>query len=280
MQASRSRRWHLAVPALLAVGAGAAPPSAALASATHTPLPATPEPTTLTVSLDTEGQSGPDLTVPDGARVTANSTLSGPDASTAHGPASVSYKVFSDSACTNEVAAAGSRRVNQGIDSRPVRLTPGTYYWQASYVGDAGNQPSVSACGAAIETVEGTPLPSSCSGISGLARFDREEGPVVLHESLSTNLGERQRLYGWWPGAHRLVLTRLLGAWCLAGPKRDYFRGVGEAKLDGGAGYMVRFWISVGEYGETSLRLRVRDSSRELVLATGGPLLGGGQSLH
>ncbi len=280
MQATRTRRWRLAVPALLAVGAGAGSPSAASASANHIPLPATPEPTTLAVSLDTEGQSGPDLTVPDGARVSANSTLSGPDASTAHGPASVSYKVFSDSSCTNEVADAGLRRANQGIDSRPVRLTPGTYYWQASYAGDAGNQPSVSACGATIETVEGTPLPSTCSAVSGLARFESEEGPVVLRESLSTNLGQRQRLYGWWPGAHRLALTTLLGAWCVAGPKHDYFRGIGEAKLDGEAGYTVRFWISVGQYGETSMRLRVRDSSRELVLAPGGPLFGGAQLLH
>jgi hypothetical protein len=38
--------------------------------------------------------------------------------------------------------------------SNPETLAPGTYYWQASYSGDASNQPSSSKCGSEVETVE------------------------------------------------------------------------------------------------------------------------------
>jgi hypothetical protein len=261
------------------VAYGFVPESSVAARAHSFPVvaPAPPEPTTLGVTLDSDGESGPAISVPDGGYVSASSALAGTNALSARG--TVTYRVYSDSSCTTEVASAGARRVDQGIDSRALRLTPGTYYWQASYAGDEANVSSVSPCGATVETVQGVPLPSSCTGIGGLARFDTEEGPLVLREHLSTNLGERQRLYVWWPGARRLRVTRLLGAWCVARPRADVFRGVAEAKLDGVTGYLVHFTIIVSRYGEPSLRLHVRGPGKELVLSDGGAGPSGTQTL-
>jgi hypothetical protein len=261
---------------------GIAAPGSALALGTTTSKgstagPAVLEPTTLSVTLQSSGQSGAVLTVSDGARVSATAQLVGLDASISHGP--VSYRVFSDPSCATEVASAGVRRANQGIDSRNVRLTPGTYYWQASFAGDAFNGASVSNCGAAVETVAGVPLPSSCMGIAGRVRFETDEGPLVLRANLSSDLGASQRLYAWWPGTRRLRMTRLLGGWCVATPKRDFFRGVGDAKLDGVSGYVVHFTISVSQFGEPVVRMHVRSSSHELVLSTGGQGTPGGETL-
>ena len=110
--------------------------------------------TTLTTSLSGAGQSGEAITVPAGSAVTDQATLSGENASTAGG--TVSYNVYSDSECTKLVAAAGSVSVSGGKvpPSEPETFSlPGTYYWQASYGGDATNKASTSECGAEVETV-------------------------------------------------------------------------------------------------------------------------------
>jgi hypothetical protein len=229
------------------------------------------------VLLDTEGQSGANIAVPDGAFVSGRVALTGANAITAHGK--VTYSVYSDSVCTNEVAGAGTRSV-YGVDSRRVRLTPGVYYWRASFAGDATDEPSVSPCGTAVETVEGQPLPSSCTGIDGRVHFDSEEGPLLVHEDLSMDLGAKQRFNAWGPGARRLRLTRLLGGWCVTRPRFSFFRGMGEAKINGVGGFLVHFWISVSQYGEATLRLHVRNASHELVFGEAGTAVPGGQLLH
>jgi hypothetical protein len=113
------------------------------------------KPTQLSTSLSGEGQSGSSITVKEGASVTDASTLSGENASSATG--TVEYNVYSDAACTKLVASAGSVTVSGDVvpASEVKTLTPaGTYYWQASYSGDASNEGSKSACGSEVETVE------------------------------------------------------------------------------------------------------------------------------
>src|SRR5579884_2397647 len=71
------------------------------------------------------------------------------DGATADAGGTVTYTVYSDSACTSKVADGGTVTVTNGAvpDSNAVTFnTPGTYYWQASYSGDANNKPATSVC--------------------------------------------------------------------------------------------------------------------------------------
>jgi uncharacterized repeat protein (TIGR01451 family) len=81
-----------------------------------------------------------------GAVIHDSATLSG---ATADAGGTVTYSVYSDSACTTKVADGGSVTVANGSvpNSSDVTFnTPGTYYWQASYSGDANNAAATSAC--------------------------------------------------------------------------------------------------------------------------------------
>ena len=119
-----------------------------------TPAVVTKKPTRLTTALSGEGQSGGTITVKEGAAVTDSSTLSGENTATASG--TVTYKLYSDSRCTEEVASAGQVSVTAGLvpASEAKTLAAGTYYWQASYGGDSLNEASKSTCGSEVETVE------------------------------------------------------------------------------------------------------------------------------
>jgi hypothetical protein len=114
------------------------------------------EETALSTSLSGGGKTGEAITVPAGTAVADQATLSGDSIASAGG--TVTYDVYSDSKCSELVASAGTVPVSNGEASASEPETfylPGTYYWQASYSGDAQNKPSVSACGSEIETVTG-----------------------------------------------------------------------------------------------------------------------------
>lgn len=231
------------------------------------------EPTALAISLQGGEQSGPNITVPDRTPVRAGVTLTGTNAPGARG--AVSYAVYSDSACTNEVAWAGPRLIRQSTESPPVRLRPGPYYWQASYGGDAKDLPSVSECAAAMETVDGTNPVPTCTSVAGEIRLDTEEGHLVVKDDLSSDLGAAQRLVASWSGKHHLRLTRLLGVACVAGRGASHFHGVGEARVDGEPGYHVRFNIRVSNNGEEMVHIHVTNARRERVVElTGSPAAG------
>jgi hypothetical protein len=104
------------------------------------------EVTELTTTLSGGGQSGAKITVPGGAAVTDSATLSGANASEAEG--TVECTVYSDSACSELVASAGTVSVEDASvpASKAETLLPGVYYWQASYSGDSSNAPSKSKC--------------------------------------------------------------------------------------------------------------------------------------
>jgi hypothetical protein len=110
--------------------------------------------TQVTTTLSGGGQSGSNITVPSGTAVTDQATLAGANA--AHATGTVTYTVYSDSTCTTVFASAGTKPVASGTvpPSDPVTFTAaGSYYWIASYSGDAANNPSSSACGAEVVTV-------------------------------------------------------------------------------------------------------------------------------
>jgi hypothetical protein len=226
------------------------------------------EPTTLALTLQGEGgtPSGANIVVPAKTAVSAAASLEGTNAGTARG--SITYRLYSDSSCTWEVAWAGPKPVRQGLGSPALKLAPGTYYWQAAYSGDSKNAPSVSACGAVAETVEGDPPASvsPCTSAAGEAHLETEGGHVSVTNDLSTNLASKQKLVASWSGRHRLRLTKLLGAACVAGRTASHLHGVGEARMDGQPGYIVRFNIRVDKNGAETVRIHVRNARHEPVL--------------
>ena len=119
----------------------------------------TAQPTSVTTSLSGGGSSGGSISVPAGTAVTDSAKLSGTNATTATG--SVTYNVYSDSACSNLVSGGSAEVITTPGTlpaSQPVALSgAGTYYLQAVYSGDAANQPSTSNCGSEVVTVTATP---------------------------------------------------------------------------------------------------------------------------
>jgi uncharacterized repeat protein (TIGR01451 family) len=82
----------------------------------------------------------------DGATVHDSAVLSG---ATADAGGTVTYSVYSDSACTDKVADGGTVTVANGVVPNSIAATfshPGTYYWQAEYSGDSHNNAATSAC--------------------------------------------------------------------------------------------------------------------------------------
>jgi hypothetical protein len=81
-----------------------------------------------------------------GDSVHDSATLAG---ATANAGGTVTYSVFSDSGCSTGMQLAGTKTVTNGVvpDSNALTFnTAGYYYWQASYSGDANNDPATSVC--------------------------------------------------------------------------------------------------------------------------------------
>jgi uncharacterized repeat protein (TIGR01451 family) len=113
--------------------------------------------TAITTSLSGGGQSGPQITVPSGTSVVDSATLSGATATSATG--TVTYRVYTDSECTNEVATAGVKTVTAGTvpnSDAVVMNAPGPYFWRAFYSGDTTHNASSSACGDERVTIAAT----------------------------------------------------------------------------------------------------------------------------
>ncbi|MGH2854256.1 MAG: hypothetical protein ACRDLF_08715 [Solirubrobacteraceae bacterium] len=122
--------------------------------------------TTLTTSLSGEGHEGEEITVLEGSKAKDKATLSGTNASKAGG--TIKYKIYSDKECKTLVTEAGEVTVTSGSipASTEEELEGGkTYYWQASYSGDAKNKSSTSSCGSEILNVKAkTTLSTTLSG--------------------------------------------------------------------------------------------------------------------
>jgi hypothetical protein len=126
----------------------------------------------LTTALSGGGKSGTSISVTAGTGVTDNVTATGTAASSASG--AVTYNVYSDAACTQLVSSGSAEAITTAGTFPPSQVvtlsTPGTYYWRASYTGDATNAAATSTCGAGgeVETVApvvlATTLTTSLSG--------------------------------------------------------------------------------------------------------------------
>jgi hypothetical protein len=81
-----------------------------------------------------------------GGTVHDSATLTG---ATANAGGTVTYTVYTDSACSTGAQSAGTKTVTNGVvpDSNAITFnTAGDFYWQASYSGDANNDPAISLC--------------------------------------------------------------------------------------------------------------------------------------
>jgi hypothetical protein len=112
-----------------------------------------PSATSVTTALSGVAQAGPRLTIPAGQPADDTAVLAGKNAATATG--TMSYRVYSNKTCTSLIASSAGRPVSKGkaAASAPRTLAAGTYYWTASYSGDAHNAASASDCGSEVLTV-------------------------------------------------------------------------------------------------------------------------------
>ena len=113
-----------------------------------------------------------------GEAVHDSATLTG---ATANAGGTVTYTVYSDDQCTNSVASGGTKTVTNGVvpDSDPVSFdAAGTYYWQASYSGDANNDPATSACQSEIVTIN-----PNAPGITTLLSASSVAIGTAVHDS-------------------------------------------------------------------------------------------------
>jgi hypothetical protein len=103
--------------------------------------------------------------IPAGSTDFDSATLSG---ATAGAGGFVTYSVYSDASCTTLAQTAGTVLVSNGHvpDSFVATFpTPGTYYWQAAYTGDANNAPAVSPCGSEVLTVTALATPTIATSL-------------------------------------------------------------------------------------------------------------------
>ncbi len=142
------------------------------------PVTATQYTPTITTSLS-QSSVLPGSTVYDTATLTnASSTAGG----------TVTYKAYTDNACTQGAMSAGAMTVNNMAVPNSSSLlfnTPGTYYWQAVYSGDAANAAATSSCGSEVLTVTGTQYAPIIS--IGLSSTSVLAGSSVYASSTITN---------------------------------------------------------------------------------------------
>jgi hypothetical protein len=112
----------------------------------------------VSTSLLSSEQSGPMISVPTGTAVHDQATLTGSKVSTAGG--TVTYRAYTDVHCTLGAVGAGAKTVVNGSvpASDALTLGLGTYYWEASYSGDATHAAAIGTCGDEVLTV--TPVPN------------------------------------------------------------------------------------------------------------------------
>jgi uncharacterized repeat protein (TIGR01451 family) len=92
-------------------------------------------------------QASPTTSITVGSTVTAGDTATFHNAVNPTG--SVSFTLYSDNTCQTSTGVSGSGTISSGTASFSHAFTPsavGTYYWQASYAGDANNNGFTTGC--------------------------------------------------------------------------------------------------------------------------------------
>ncbi|HET7484579.1 MAG TPA: hypothetical protein VFJ64_04310 [Solirubrobacterales bacterium] len=151
------------------------------------------EPTSVTTTLagwtESAEEIEPDteLTVLPKSFVYDTASLSGKYAENATGL--IAYDIYKDAKCTELFTSTSSVELEEkGVvpPSGMATLPPGTYYWQATYYGDALNQGSTSACSVEVEKVLLASLTTELEGEgqSGSSIEVQAETPVADQATL------------------------------------------------------------------------------------------------
>jgi hypothetical protein len=137
-------------------------------------------PSITTVASPTTGKAGQQLTVGDTATIVNGNSPTG----------SVTFTLYSDSACTLPVGGvvSGSGTISSGSASFSTSWTPaaaGTYYWIASYPGDANNNGFTTGCGDNNEQIvisKSSPSITTKAASTGLAPNIMVSDTATLHD--------------------------------------------------------------------------------------------------
>jgi hypothetical protein len=194
--------------------------------------------TALSTSLSGGGASGDSISVVDETAVSDQATLTGAEATSASG--TVSYKVYSDSQCSDLVAESDVA-VSDGVvpASSAQTLGAGTYYWVASYAGDSHNESTLSPCGSEVETVT-----KPCSAIKGVGQTLAGPNHVGIQENLNTNLADEQKMKLKYD-EKSLKLVHLTSARCFYRGSEKIFTGQGSGKVGKVSTYEVSFTVTL-----------------------------------
>ena len=219
------------------------------------------EPTSLATELSGGAQAGSSITVNDETGVTDAATLSGPNASIATGK--VAYKLYSDTECRNLVTEAGEVSVSGAAvpPSHSETLSPGTYYWQATYSGDSHNGGSQSVCGSEVETVESA---VKCTSVIGSGHFGSGAERQTTDNELNTSrTGKEVMVFDWDDRADKVRLRHLTSASCVIEKGEKKFTGQGEASSLRPQrvrhGWEMSFSVTIAPNGQTFLTVIIEN---------------------
>ena len=160
-----------------------------------------PQPTTISTVQVWQDTRGASITVPGSATNEHDEAqLSGANASSSSGNLTFNlYRRAGDGPqCTGTPAFSSTRAIfpifGGGTSSNPVPapLAPGTYDWSVSYSGDLANQPSTSACGDEVLTVQ-PPQPTTLSTVQV---WQSTRGASITVPSSATNEHDEAQLSG------------------------------------------------------------------------------------
>jgi hypothetical protein len=211
----------------------------------------------LATKLEGGGQSGTEISVPENTAVTDTATLEGEEVSTATG--TVEYKVYSDPECTKLVTSAGSASVSGGVAGSSEAesfATAGTYYWQASYSGDAAHEPAKSGCRGEIEKVG--PVAEECKEVAGVGHFGAHspEGTNLDNVLNTSGTPHGFELTAHEIGLHMHLISLNAGAKCTIAGGTAEFSGSGPARVNHETGYTATFTFTQTG-GNTFLTLKI-----------------------
>ena len=111
---------------------------------------------------------------------------------TANAGGTVTYTIFTDSACTLNARAAGTVAVSNGTvpnSSNATFTLAGTYYWQALYSGDADNNGAISTCVSEELTVNKATPTLTVTGSGPVGVGDTITGTAHLSGGYGTLIG-------------------------------------------------------------------------------------------
>ncbi len=113
------------------------------------------------------------------------------EGASAHATGEIRFTLYSDSSCSSAVGDAGSVPATRGSNVGPTASVAGSYYWRATYAGDASNESAIGQC-APITVAKNHPTITLI--VSGTLPADRSIGAAARLVGASPNAAGTARL--------------------------------------------------------------------------------------